>query len=179
MPAKKKEGKKTNFLYLGLLAILSIPVIFFGSAIIYGMTRTPSSIALSNVEKKLRETMKDPDSMVIRSSYFITEKEDGKIKSMHVCGVVDGRNGFGGYQGGIRFVADMDGSSAPDVYHLELDDGDESLNKFLKGKGMLTPFEKVYWNGGCVDEYHPALTASSEPNSSSAYSNYYSHYPTK
>ena len=79
-----------------LVLIVLIPVVIMVSFFIRNKAVGPEGWARDDVEKVLRAQMKDPDSMVIRSSYVVT-RVSGAQTEISICGVVDGRNAFGGY----------------------------------------------------------------------------------
>ena len=101
--------------------------------------------------------MKDPNSMVIRSSYVV-ERTSGAITEISICGLVDGKNSFGMYTDSMRFasrsVSDKNLGTF-DTYTVKL----EKLSETAQARevGMLSGFEEFYWNKFCVDESHPAL----------------------
>lgn len=118
----------------------------------------PVGWAEDNTIKALKAKIKDPDSMIIRSSYVIEKTTpDGKTE-IFICGIVDGKNSFGGYTGGTRFASRSVSNKSPrtfDTYTVEVED--ESLRNTAHSMNRLSPFEKIYWNEYCVDEAHPKL----------------------
>ncbi len=161
---KKRAEKMKIFKWFAIVVVIvvSIPVVIIGASYIRNKTIGPAGWAEDNTEKRLKAMMKDPDSMVVRSSYIVqVEKEPGKVE-IAVCGVVDGKNGFGGYTGGTRFVSvssDNKKTETFDTYIVEMDTATAADRSTEKARD-LTPFEKVYWNGHCVDASHSALTPS-------------------
>ena len=140
-----------------LVLIVLIPVVIMVSFFIRNKAVGPEGWARDDVEKVLRAQMKDPDSMVIRSSYVVT-RVSGAQTEISICGVVDGRNAFGGYAGGMKFasksVSNKElGYFKTDTVKLEnLADAAEA-----RSVRMLSGFEEFYWNQFCVDASHPAL----------------------
>jgi hypothetical protein len=164
-PTQEKQKKRSKIWLRAIGVIVLIPVVLVVVAFIQAKMMSPEDSALDTVSRELRGRMKDPDSMTIRSSFVVTEKNPGEAYSIFVCGVVDGKNGFGGYQGGTRFVANLLASkgTSPSLIDLMLDD-DTTAIKNAKQLGKLSPFEDNYWNSSCVDENHPrVLTPSPSP----------------
>lgn len=113
----------------------------------------PEGWAHDDAERLLRQRMKDPGSMVIKSS-FIVRRPDGLIS---VCGVVDAKNSFGAYTGGVRFVS-QSVSTSGSFTHVGLQVEDEAETRQARSVKQLSGFEEVYWNGSCVDEAHAPLS---------------------
>lgn len=141
-----------------LVVIVLIPVVIMVSAFIRNKAVGPEGWARDDVEKALRGKMKDPDSMVIRSSYVV-KRVVGDRTEISICGIVDGRNSFGGYAGGMKF-ASMSVSNTElgvfDTYTVELENPANTSD--ARSVSRLSGFESVYWNQFCVDANHPALT---------------------
>jgi hypothetical protein len=77
---------------------------------------------------------------------------------IRTCGIVDGKNSFGGYAGGSRFVSvSRSYKDTFDNFIVELDNSSASDKAAAERIGSVTSFEKVCWNEYCVDEAHPAL----------------------
>ena len=61
---------------------------------------------MDNTEKRLKVKMKDPESMVIRTSFIVRINNQSKKSTIiSICGIVDGKNGFDGYTGDTRFMS--------------------------------------------------------------------------
>jgi hypothetical protein len=152
-------AKKSSFGWgkLALLLLIGVPVITIGSIYVRNKAVGPQGWLKDDTEKLLRARMKDPDSMVIRQHYFVRGGPAGSPNTIAICGVVDGKNAFGSYSGGTRFVAyamaGNDYYSGPQVLYME----DAKEQEEAKSVNMLSAFDKVYWNGHCVDQDHPAI----------------------
>lgn len=151
-----------KFLKWLAIVVIGIPVLLVAGIYVRNKSVGPIGWAEDNTIKGLKAKMKDPDSMVIQSSYFVqTTKPSGDVE-IAMCGIVDGRNSFGGFAGGSRFVSVSSDSKKPatfDTYIVQMDESSTSDRAVAKQVKMLTGFEKVYWNGHCVDDAHPALAA--------------------
>ena len=141
-----------------LVLIVLIPVVIMVSFFIRNKAVGPEGWARDDVEKALRTKMKDPDSMVIRSSYVV-KRVVGARTEISICGIVDGRNSFGGYAGGMKF-ASMSVSNKElgtfDTHTVELENPADTVD--ARSVRRLSGFEDVYWNQFCVDASHPALS---------------------
>jgi hypothetical protein len=140
--------------------VVAVPVVFVAGIFVVNKISGPVGWAKADVEKNLRAQMKDPDSMVIRSSFVVKRKMEGRTE-ISVCGTVDGKNNFGGYTGGMRFASrSVSTKNTFDTYTVKIEDPRDLAQ--ARNLNILSTFEKIYWNEFCVDERHPALTASSE-----------------
>lgn len=147
-----------KFLKWFVILVVAIPVVLAAVFFIRNKVVGPIGWAEDNTIKELRAQMKDPGSMVIRSSYFVTKLDKDNNTEISMCGVVDGKNSFGGYAGGTRFVSEsLATKNTFSTNVVKLDDTDSQQKKEAAQVHMLTGFEKVYWNGNCVDDTHPAL----------------------
>ncbi|WP_139205777.1 hypothetical protein [Pseudomonas guariconensis] len=145
-----------------VVIILLIPVIVMAGAFVRNKMIGPVGWARDDVEKTLRARMKDPDSMVIRSSFVVEKKIEGQTE-ISICGFVDGKNSFGGYAGNMRFASrsvSNEQLGTFDTYTVEIENPRETAQ--AREVNMLSGFEVVYWNKFCVDEQHPALTVNRE-----------------
>ncbi|MCE5234401.1 MAG: hypothetical protein ABFC67_12615 [Mizugakiibacter sp.] len=141
--------------------IVAIPIVLIGGIYVHNKTIGPVGWARGNTAKSLREQMKDPDSMVIRSSYVVQKTDDKGNQFIYICGIVDGKNSFGGYAGGTRFASKSEYSKSLDTFDtwsVQMDDPEQE--RTAKSVGMLSSFDSVYWNDWCVDANHPAIVAS-------------------
>jgi len=143
--------------------IVAIPVIFVAGVYVHNKAIGPVGWAQDNTEKALKRMMKDPDSMVVRSSYVVQKTDDSGDQLIYVCGIVDGKNSFGGYAGGSRFASKSTYSKRFETFdtqsvHME----DAAQQRAAKQVGMLSGFDKVYWNDWCVDSEHPAVIPSKD-----------------
>lgn len=140
--------------------VVAVPVVFVAGIFVVNKISGPVGWAKADVEKNLRAQMKDPDSMVIRSSFVVERKMEGKTE-ISVCGIVDGKNNFGGYTGGMRFASrSVSTDDTFDTYTVKIEDPSDLAD--ARNRNILSIFEDIYWNKYCVDESHPALTANSE-----------------
>jgi hypothetical protein len=138
-----------------------VPVVLIAGIYIHNKAIGPVGWAQDNTEKALREHMKDPDSMVIRSSYVVQKTDAKGNQLIYICGIVDGKNSFGGYAGGTRFASKSEYSKALDTFDtwsVQIEDPEQERS--AKDVGMLSGFDSVYWNDWCVDASHPAIVAS-------------------
>lgn len=110
-----------------------------------------SKDAIQLAEKQVSEMLKDPESARFTGSYFLENPSAGDgYTSGHVCGVVNGKNSFGAYAGGKRYVATaFFGKGVLDVSNVQIESGSSASVT----PGGPTPFESVYWNPGCVKGY--------------------------
>lgn len=141
-----------------VILIISIPFVLAVGFYIRNKAVGPLGWAEDNTIKALRIKMKDPDSMVIRSSFVLQKQDKNNNTVISICGIVDGKNGFGGYTGGTRFVSVSIATNITntfDTYIVEIENAEEE--SVAASVHMLSGFEKVYWNGNCVDDAHPAL----------------------
>lgn len=144
-----------------LALIITIPLVIVVGAYVGNKAIGPKGWAEDNTIKALKGKMKDPESMAIRSSYFVIRDKGDDSTEINMCGVVDGKNSFGGYTGGTRFASRSVSSkrfNTFDTYSVQLED--PTVRTQASRVKMLSPFAKVYWNEWCVDATHPALTPS-------------------
>ncbi len=136
-----------------VVLLVAIPVVFVAGIYVRNKAIGPVGWAEDNTIKALKEKMKDPDSMAIRSSFVIrrTDERNGS-EEIFICGIVDGRNSFGGYAGGTRFASRSVFSKALgtfDTYSVEIEDWkDKEMATQAK---MQSSFEKFHWNKWCLD----------------------------
>lgn len=141
----------------------------FGWVLIVGVLSACSQDAnfQATAERNVAQQLKDPDSAKFRSAYLVRRQADENGNSdLALCGVVDGKNSFGAYSGGTRFVAfGYQGESRTQVSDVRFDDSSKQ-QPTVDSRGTDKPetvFEKVYWNEHCVDAMHPpTYTATSE-----------------
>ncbi|PHV26377.1 hypothetical protein CSQ93_20030 [Janthinobacterium sp. BJB426] len=147
-----------------VVLIIGVPSLMAAGYYVRNKMAGPDGWAKDDALKALKAKMKDPDSTVIRSSYLVHKRKDSETMEIVVCGIVDGKNGFGAYTGGTRFVsvsADNEKLNTFDTYIVEMDEASMQDREASKKGISLTSFEEVYWNGYCVDAQHPALAAKS------------------
>jgi hypothetical protein len=148
-----------KFIKWSLILGIAVPLLLIAAAYIRNKAVGPTGWAEDNTMKELRAKMKDPDSLVIKSSYFVHRLDSEGDEEILMCGILDGKNSFGGYTGGMRFTSRSVSSERLgtfDTYTVEMEDPEQKAA--ASTVNMLSAFEKVYWNEYCVDEKHPPLT---------------------
>lgn len=143
------------------IAIIGIPAVLVAGIYLRNKAVGPVGWAEDAAMNALRARMKDPDSIVIRSSFIVRKPNRNNGEDIAVCGIVDGKNSFGGFTGGARFVSvsttlKVGNSETFDTRTIQIEDSSEKTE--AASVGMLSSFEQVYWNDSCVDPAHPALT---------------------
>jgi hypothetical protein len=154
------RGAEMKFLKWLLIVVIAIPLVLVAGIYVRNKAVGPVGWAEDNTVKALKMKMKDPGSMVIRSSYFVQKTNTAGDVEIAMCGLVDAKNSFGGFAGGTRFVSVSSDNKNPatfDTYIVQMDESSSSDKAEAQQVHMLTGFEKVYWNGHCVDDAHPAL----------------------
>ena len=73
-----------------------------------GGCRVNDAMALDVAQGMLAKQLKDPDSAQFRGAYLANMTQVGDEHSGWMCGEVNARNGFGGYSGYQRFVAQLE-----------------------------------------------------------------------
>lgn len=136
---------------VGLL--VSLPIVFvlaMGSSFVRGQSDGPMGLAMSNTEQRLRGHLKDPDSMVIRSSYPVVRRSSGgSNEHIYICGLVDGKNSFGAYAGAVRFVSySIQTKESLKTYSVEVEDPRQTNAAHEEAK--RSDFERMYWDPNCA-----------------------------
>ncbi|MEI9881283.1 hypothetical protein [Atlantibacter hermannii] len=95
-----------------------------------------NSEAIDFGKQKIMESLRDPDSAIFKGVMFSPDNENSKSKlSGYICGNVNAKNGFGGYQGDTLFYIYVE-STPYGFDHGEpalLSNSDiESLNRYRK-----------------------------------------------
>lgn len=153
---RPSRGTGKRILKWTLSIILVVPVVVVAGIWLRNKTVGPEGWLRDDAEKAIRAQLVDPNSFVMRESYYVRKPEKNGGTYISLCGIFDGKNRMGGYAGGARFVAR--GLSFEDTFTVISVNLDNREEKYTSNKvGMLSPFEEVYWNGFCVDEAHPAL----------------------
>lgn len=111
----------------------------------------PQGWALDDAKQQLRVMMKDPDSMRIRTHYIVTRARDDNWTDIYICGVVDGKNSFGAYAGGTRFVSHSV-SNRRSFQTISVQMEDEREWQQAHQLGLPSGFETAYWNPWCADD---------------------------
>jgi len=141
--------------------IIAIPIVLIAGIYIHNKAIGPIGWAHDNTVKALKERMKDPSSMVIRSSYVVQKTDKKGNQFIYICGIVDGKNSFGGYAGGTRFASKSEYSKSLDTFDTwSVQMQDPEQEQTAQEAGLLSGFDSVYWNDWCVDAEHPAMVAS-------------------
>ncbi|WP_156400399.1 hypothetical protein [Caulobacter sp. Root655] len=104
--------------------------------------------------------LKDPPSARFPIEPYVVRTrgtgESAKYDQVAACGIIDGKNGFGGYSGGTRFVAwtFVEPGAEPDrSVVVNFDDSPRSSSS-----DGPSPYDEFIWNKYCVDAAHPAAT---------------------
>lgn len=119
----------------------------------------PVGWAQDDVTRRLEQRMKDPHSMIIRSSFVIQRQGSTGATEISICGIVDGKNSYGGYSGGQRFASLSYHDPELKTFDTQSVEIEDSAQKATAERlGILSTFEKVYWNSRCVDATHPPLS---------------------
>lgn len=138
-----------KILKIAILTIIGLLVLLVGSIYVRNKMIGPEGWAMDNTKKKLQAMMKDPGSTVIRSAQTfssIDPKTGSKI--IHICGVVDGKNSFGAFSGGTRFVSrSVSRSDTFDTYEVNLEEAEDIA--LAKRANMQSAFQQVYWAPHC------------------------------
>lgn len=126
-------------------------------ALLVGCSSDRESL-ISSAQDFVADMLKDPESARFRGIFLIpNEEKDGILQDIAICGVVDGKNSFGAYTGGQRFVAyGYRGDGILGVHRAYLEGQDrrptpETYDTEIKE----TIFESIHWNAVCVDGEHP------------------------
>lgn len=142
--------------------IIAIPAVLAAGFYMRNKAVGPVGWAHDDTVKALKDKMKDPGSMVIRSSFVVQKTDEKGDRFIYTCGIVDGKNSYGGYIGGTRFASKAMYSKSLDTFFgtrtVQMEDPEQE--RTAKKVGMLSGFDKVYWNEWCVDAEHPAVVAS-------------------
>lgn len=138
-----------KILKIALISIIALFVLFAGGSYVRNKLIGPEGWAMDRTERRLQAMMKDPGSTVIRSSQTFSrvDPETGDT-IIYICGVVDGKNSFGAYSGGSRFVSrSVSRSNTFDTYEVNLEDAEDIA---LSARVNLpSTFETVYWAPHC------------------------------
>jgi len=159
--SNRDQAKNGGHVWLRVLGIvIAIPIVLIASIYVRNKALRPVGWAQDNTKNALKERMKDPDSMIIRSSYVVQKIDEKGDQLIYVCGIVDGKNGFGGYSGGTRFASwSFHSKSLGSFDTISVQMEDPERQRSAEEIGWLSAFDKVYWNEWCVDANHPAIVA--------------------
>ena len=101
--------------------------------------------------------MKDPNSMRIESRFITKEisSKDSHQFAIYICGIVYGKNSFGAYDGGLRFISKSMYKNGDRLFGgTEIED--KNISDIYKRDNEQSPIERS-WNIICVDDKHPPL----------------------
>lgn len=120
---------------------------------------SPDEKAKANAERAVAAKLRDPDSARFSDEFVVRQKvNSNNFVDLATCGVVDGKNLFGAYTGGARFVAvqsESDKYNVFDTSNVILEENHDGAPETYDAPQMQSIFELVYWNAYCVDATHP------------------------
>lgn len=148
------RGTGKQILKWGMVVLLGVPLLMVAGVWTRNKAVGPEGWLRDDAEKAIRAKLIDPESLVMKESYFIRPD----ATSLALCGIFDAKNRMGGYTGGTRFVATAH-ASASSYSVIGVNTEEDEVKRQADKLGMLSAFETVYWNGHCVDESHPPLRA--------------------
>lgn len=144
--------RKRLFKYIAL----SITLLSSIAAAAYVLTRpTLEDIAITNTIAKLKDNLRDPDSLKLIDVYTVRKNDESK--SIAVCGFFDSKNAFGGYSGKTRFRSLVHNYSESSSKKVQLAFEDELIKEYADKVGKNSVFVQAAWNYDCVDENHPEI----------------------
>jgi hypothetical protein len=114
-----------------------------------------------SAEKHVAAMLKDPDSARFSGVYLVPGPMREGVQTVAICGVVNGKNSFGAYGGGERFVAygykgKVGDSRLLGISRAYFEGADRRTTVDTTDKpNKTTIFEKIHWNEACVDAAHP------------------------
>ena len=121
-----------------------------------------------SAEKQVSAMLKDPDSARFSGLYLVPGAVREKMQDVAICGLVNGKNGFGGYGGVERFVAygykgTVGGSKLLGVSRANFEGADRRATLgTVDTPNKATIFEEIHWNEACVDKAHPPTYSGEE-----------------
>ena len=138
-----------KILKIALISVVALFVLFAGGSYVRNKLIGPEGWAMDRTEQRLQAMMKDPGSTVIRSSQTFSRIDPATGNTIiHICGVVDGKNSFGAFSGGTRFVSrSVSSADTFDTYEVDLEPP-EDVALALRAN-LPSPFEEVYWTPNC------------------------------
>ena len=143
-----------------LVLLVGVPLLIVAAVYLRNKAVGPAGWARDNTLKQLKENLRNPGTMVIRSSYIVKSGDPGKNATIiELCGVVDAKDAAGAYTGGLRFVSrsvDDNEAGTFDTYAVLIEDPAQKVA--ADNAHALSTFESRYWNAHCVDATHPPLT---------------------
>lgn len=151
--------KKVKWLQVVLVVLVGVPLVIVAGVFIRNKIVGPAGWAKDNTVKQLKASMKDPGSMVIRSSYVVSVAGPGpQATTLFLRGVVDAKDDAGAYTGGLRFVSksiDDNDDGTFDTIAVAIEVPAQKIR--ADSQHVLSVFESANWNAHCVDAAHPAL----------------------
>lgn len=138
-----------KILKIALISVVALFVLFAGGSYVRNKLIGPEGWAMDRTERRLQAMMKDPGSTVIRSSQTFSrvDPETGDT-IIYICGVVDGKNSFGAFSGGTRFVSrSVSRANSFDTYEVDLESPEDVA--LAQQANLPSPFEEVYWTPNC------------------------------
>lgn len=137
------------------ILVISIPIALVSFFYARNKIIGPEGWALDITKQKLQAMMKDPESMKIISSFTLQKEVDEDTTEIAICGIVDGKNSFGVYQGGQMFASLFHRSKKSQTFsNVFVQIEDPVMQEKAHRINNLSPFESVYWNVHCIDETH-------------------------
>lgn len=132
-----------------IIVVVAIPVLIVGGSYIRNKGAGPEGWAMDNTTMRLKEHFKDPASMVVKSSRTIATAGPGAgVTTIHICGLVDGKNSFGAYAGPVRFVSrSVTTEDTFDTYAVDVEDPTQTAA--ARDVNMRSGFEKMTWDPHC------------------------------
>lgn len=113
-------------------------------------------------EKAVAASLKDPDSAKFKDVYVqdAQHEQNELLRFQAVCGVVDGKNSFGAFTGGSRFIVlqafPKDGSSSsPSTISVKVESADRRPTAASWNKENPETLFESHWNKSCVNAAHP------------------------
>lgn len=138
-----------------------IPMVLIAVAPLFGCA-PPDQQFMDEAKRRVTVMMKDPDSAKFADIYLVPSGgQVGGLDIGAVCGLVKGKNGFGGYSGYERFVAsgtygNVDGKTYASVRDVRFEGSDRRATaESVDQASRETIFEAIIWNASCVDARHP------------------------
>lgn len=126
--------------------------------------RPPWEIFQEVAQNEVKKELKDPESAIFGESFVISSplmKDGIRLDAYALCGVVNGRNTFGAYTGGTRFIArGLAHKKSAFVTSVIFEDSDRRATvTSAETDKKATIFEEIYWNKECVDsKHHPTYS---------------------
>lgn len=120
------------------------------------------SDAIAYARPAAARQLKDSESARFSGEYVIRNTPDQEgTQTFFVCGRVDGKNGFGAYTGGSRYVASFGYLAKGDTvlpFYVSIESPEEMVTtaETLHKLQKESIFEVTVWNKHCVDPAHPA-----------------------